>query len=155
MTVQVSTIRVTADCVGRFDTAASPEAAIRLVGSLLVADGAVTVGHVEAAVQREGEHPTGLPAEVPFALVHTDEPGALKLAAGVGVFAEPVLFRRMDDPSIVVPVQLVVMLSVPDRAVQAEVLSELVDAFADPEFAAQLLKSSPPEIAAEIAARLG
>ncbi len=131
--------------VARFPRAKGPEAAIRMVGALLVRQEAVTPAHVEAAVMREGEHPTGLPAEVPFALVHTDEPGALKLAAALGVFEEPVPFHRMDDPAETLPVRLVVMLSVPDRHGQAEVLSSLVSTLANRALAEQLLDTPEPE----------
>ena len=130
----------------RFPSAAGPDEAIRLVGALLVEAGAVTPDHVEAAVRREQEHPTGLPAGVPFALVHTDAPGALRLAASVGIFEEPVPFRRMDDPDQVLALRIVVMLSVPERHMQAELLSRMITALARPNVAEKLI--SLPETAA-------
>jgi len=117
--------------VARFESAADAAAAVRMVGHLLVAAGAATEAHVEAAVTREERNPTGLPAREPFALVHTDAVGALRLAAGLGLFDEPVAFRRMDDPSTVVEVRAVVFLCVPERERQAELLSALIQALAD------------------------
>lgn len=128
------------DLVRRFRSAAGPDEAIRLVGELLVEAGAATPEHVDAAVQREWEHPTGLPARVPFALVHTDAPGALRLAASVGIFDEPVPFRRMDDPNEVLQVHLVVMLAVPERHMQADLLSRLITALGTRELANRLLE---------------
>jgi PTS system galactitol-specific IIA component len=144
-TVQPSLFR-SPDLVSRFGSASGPEEAIRLVGALLVSAGAATPEHVEAAVQREFEHPTGLPARVPFALVHTDAPGALLLAASLGIFEKPVPFRRMDDPNEVLQVRLVLMLTVPERHMQAELLSRLITALARPNVAERLL-ALPPEAA--------
>lgn len=131
--------------VARFASATETADAIRMVGRLLVKAGAVTPEHVEAAVQRELEHPTGLPAKIPFALVHTDSPGALLPAASVGIFERPVPFRRMDDPNEVLQVRLVVMLSVPERHMQAELLSRLITALARPPFAERLVAMSAAE----------
>lgn len=139
--------------IRRFESAVDAADAIRLVGDLLVAQGAATSEHVEAAIAREAEHPTALPAAVPFALVHSDAPGALQLAAAVGVFNREVPFRRMDDASVVVPVRLVVMISVPDRHQQAELLSSLIKAFADPKLANQILNASPHEARTLLIAR--
>lgn len=119
------------DLVGRFESAPDAAAAVRMVGDLLVAAGAATAAHVEAAVAREEQNPTGLPAREPFALVHTDAAGALRLAAAAGLFDRPVGFRRMDDPAIVVDVRAVVFLCVPDRERQAELLSALIQGLAD------------------------
>ena len=134
------------DLVRRFPSAAGPEDAIRLVGGLLIRAGAVTPAHVRAALARELEHPTGLPAAVPFALVHTDAPGALRLAAALGVFAKPVGFRRMDDPTQVLAVHLVVMLAAPDRHMQADLLSQLIGKLTDPDVVRRLLVCAEPEV---------
>lgn len=131
--------------IRRFESAADAADAIRQVGTLLVIEGAATPEHVEAAIAREAAQPTALPAPVPFALVHTDAPGANRLAAAVGVFGREVPFRRMDDASVVLPVRLVVMLCVPDRHQQAAWLSALIKAFADPQVANQILEVSPEE----------
>lgn len=126
--------------VARFNSAEDPADAIRQVGGLLVAADAATPKHVEAAAGRELKQPTGLPAIVPFALVHTDAAGALKAAAALGVFAHPVPFRRMDHPGQVLPVQLVVMLTVPQRSLQAETLGKLIRTLADGAVATKLLR---------------
>ncbi len=140
--VQRSGLFWSPELVRRFPSAADPDQAIRLVGGLLTGAGAVTHDHVEAAVQREHEHPTGLPARVPFALVHTDAPGALRLAASVGIFEQPVPFRRMDDPNEVLQVRIVVMLAVPERHMQAELLSRLITALARTDLANRLIAAS-------------
>jgi galactitol PTS system EIIA component len=129
--------------IARFDGAADAGEAIRMVGHLLVAAGAATPEHVDAAVAREVEHPTGLPAAIPFALAHTDAPGALRAAAALGVFDRPVAFRRMDDPRQVLPVRLVAVLSLPERNRQAETIGGLIRTLADGSLAAQLLELSP------------
>ena len=51
----------------------------------------------------------------------------------------------MDEPDEVLPLRLVVMLSVPNRELQAEVVGALVRAFADAQFAARLLEVSSEE----------
>ena len=129
----------TPDLVARFSGAYSAAEAIRLVGGLLVRAGAITPAHIEAAVARESDYPTALPAEIPFALVHTDGPGALEPGAALGIFREPVPFHRMDQPEEILMVQLVAMLSVPDRSAQAEVVKGIVDALADGKTARALL----------------
>lgn len=135
------------ECIAHFPRVLSAKAAIRMVGSLLIRHQAVTVMHVEAIVRREAEHPTALPAEIPFALVHTDQPGALKLAVGLGIFSGPVPFQRMDNPSETLPVRLVAMLSVPDRGGQAEVLSQLISRLADKAVVERLLTAEPADAA--------
>ena len=134
--------------VARFPGARDAADAVRRVGALLVAAGAATPAYVEAAVERETEQPTGLPAPVPFALAHTDAEGALRLAAAVGVFDRAVSFRRMDDPDQELPVRVVAVLAVPTRHLQAEVLSGLLRRLADPELARALLAAPGPEAAA-------
>jgi PTS system galactitol-specific IIA component len=135
--------------VRRFPGARDAAEAIGLVGGLLVDARAVTAEHVAATIAREEAHPTGLPAPIPFALVHTDEPGAMVAAAALGIFDQPVKFRQMDDPQIDLPIRLVVMLSVPERHSQAQVLAGLIATFADEERAARLLEA-PEEEAARI-----
>jgi galactitol PTS system EIIA component len=154
ITTPETTIHWRPEYVGRFATASTAADAIRLVGAMLIAHGAVTSDHVQAAVRREAEFPTGIPAEVPFALVHTDAPGALRLAAALGCFDTPVEFRRMDAPDEILPVQLVVMLAVPHREAQADVLSALVSAFADSGFTRQLLATDAVHAARLLAQRL-
>ena len=139
--------------VARFDGAADAAEAIRLVGGRLVTAGAVTRRHVEAAIERELKQPTGLPATIPFALVHTDAPGALKAAAALGVFAEPVPFHRMDAPSEVLPVRLVAMLSLPERSRQAETIGALIRTLADGGLAGSLLEVPPARAQRLLAAR--
>lgn len=128
-----------------YEGAEDANEAIRLVGALLVRAGAVTQEHVEAAVRRELEYPTGLPSEIPFALVHTDAPGALEMAAALGVFTRPVAFHEMDDRTKTLPVKLVVFLSMPQRHQQAEVLGQLVRLLADATIARRLLTADPAE----------
>jgi mannitol/fructose-specific phosphotransferase system IIA component (Ntr-type) len=135
--------------VAAFDGAFSSADAIRRVGAMLVADGAATDRHVEGVVAREAEQPTGLPAEEPFALVHSDAPGAMRLAAAIGIFATPVRFRRMDEPYVVLPVRLVVMLTVPDRSHQATVISGLIALMTDADLVRRLL-TLPVERAREL-----
>ena len=117
--------------VRRFPSAPDAAAAIAMVGDLLVRARAATPEHVDAVMVREGRYPTGLPAEEPFALAHTDAAGALRLAAAVGIFDSPVPFRRMDDPDTLLPVRVVCVLCVPDRERQAELLSTLIQVLAD------------------------
>lgn len=134
--------------VRRFPGATDAADAVRKVGGLLVAEAAATPAYVEAAVRREAEQPTGLPAPVPFALAHSDAAGALRLAAAVGVFEHPVSFRRMDDPGQELPVHLVAVLAVPTRHVQAEVIAGLLRRLADPELARSLLAAPEADAAA-------
>jgi galactitol PTS system EIIA component len=147
MAISAPALTWTPDLIARYPQVLSAKAAIRMVGAPLIIRRAVTVSHVEAAVRREAEHPTALPAEVPFALVHTDEQGALQLAAALGIFAGPVPFRRMDNPSETLKVRLVVFLSVPDRSGQAELLSQLISQLADKDIAEKLLTASSAEAA--------
>jgi PTS system galactitol-specific IIA component len=134
----------TPELVQRFPSASGPAEAIRLVGDLLVKAGAATEAYVRAAIERERGHPTGLPARIPFALVHTDAPGARRLAASLGIFESAVFFGRMDRPEEKLPVQLVVMLAVPERHMQAELLGRLISALTEPGKAEELVTAPQP-----------
>lgn len=131
--------------VAVFDAAGAPEA-IRSVGGLLVEQGAATPAHVEAMVDREREQPTGLPAATPFALAHSDAPGALRLAVAVGLFASPVRFRRMDAPDVPIDVRMVAALTVPDRAHQATQLSTVIRALTEPGLVAAVARGDAADV---------
>ena len=140
--------------LARFEGAPDAAGAIRLVGGLLVAGGAATPQHVEAAVEREAANPTALPAAEPFALAHTDAPGALRLGVAVGIFEAPVPFRRMDDPAVTLPCRIVAMLTVPDRDHQASFLSSVIQSLADAPTARALLEAPAADAYRLLAGRI-
>lgn len=115
--------------------------AIGLVAGTLVDNGFITVEHAHTIIDREKTSPTGLAVTTPIALAHSGAPGVLKEGYALGVFEEPVTFRRMDDPKSTVPVQVVIVLAVSDRNRQTERLKTLIQRFTRGSLATELAAS--------------
>lgn len=129
------------DLLVRTGPCATASDAIREVGSALVSLGVAPTGYLDAILAREAELPTGVPADPPFALAHTEASGADRLAVAIGVLPVPVGFGRMDDPEETLDTRLVVVLAVPERTEHGMTLADLLKALAAPPLAADLVAS--------------
>ncbi len=93
----------------------SAEEAMRALAGLMLAEGLVRESFVEAVLEREKNYPTGIPAKVfDIALPHTMAEHVIEPCMAVGVLKEPVEFRQMGTPDIVLHPQLIFMLAISD-----------------------------------------
>lgn len=128
----------TPELVDRFDRADDAADAIRQLGERLISLGAINREYLDATIKRERAQPTGIPAEPPFAIAHSEAGGVRRFSLAMGVFAEPVSFGRMDDPQQHVEVRTVALLAVPGRSHHAAALKSVIDLLANPTVASQL-----------------
>ncbi len=113
--------------IARLDRAADAADAVRQLGERLISLGAIDRGYLDATIERERVQPTGIPADPPFAIAHSEAEGVHRLSLAIGVFAEPVSFGRMDDPSQNVAVRTVALLAVPHRSHHVSALKSVID----------------------------
>jgi len=123
-------------------------AAIKALGSLLVEDGFGKSTLVDAALERERLHPTGLALDsggINAAIPHADREHVAAPAIAVAVLATPINFRQMDDPDAEIPVRLVFLLALSDPESQVQTLRALGKALQNQELISRLVASTTPE----------
>lgn len=83
------------------------------MGNALVREGYVKDTYRKALIQREKQFPTGLDIYgIGVAIPHTDSCHVNKAGTALGILKNPVLFRHMEDESIIVKVRVIFMLAV-------------------------------------------
>lgn len=87
-----------------------------------------------ATIERESQHPTGLPTKpFPIAFPHADSEGVIDSALAVAILDSPVSFKNMADPDEELLVELVIMLANKDPEEQIETLRSLAELFGEQE----------------------
>jgi PTS system galactitol-specific IIA component len=118
-------------------TETSVEGALRELGDHAVEQGYADPAYVEAVVDRESEYPTGLsiPNEAfGLAIPHADPDHVIEEALVLGLPAEPVPFRSMDDPETTVDAEAILLLLVGDTDGYTQFLSNLAALFGESAF---------------------
>jgi len=121
------------------------EETIRILAEKLLSLGYVKESYVDAVLEREAIHPTGLSTEMPVGLPHTDIEHCIIPGIAVGILKQPVEFRMMGDPTQKVSVRLVFMLSVINPASQVKILRRLIDYFQQTKLLEKLAHSRTSE----------
>lgn len=107
--------------------AASAEEAMRALAKTMLAQGLVRESFVEAVLEREKTYPTGIPAKAfDIALPHTMAEHVIEPCMAVGVLKEPVEFRQMGTPDIVLHPRLIFMLAISDPKEQLGQLKKIM-----------------------------
>jgi PTS system galactitol-specific IIA component len=127
-----------------------------LLGDLaawLTANGYTTDGFADALLERERSYPTGLPtAGGGVAIPHADPRFARRAALVACRPAGPVGFRRMDDPSVTVDAELVVVLVLGDASRHMELLGGLAGVLGDGDRVRALTGAAGPAALLEVMA---
>lgn len=123
----------------------SAEEVLRSVAALALEQGYVRESFPDAVVQREADHPTGLPTPVPVAIPHTDTEHVVRPALAAVLLDPPVPFGEMGGAGDDVDVRLVVVLMVTDPAGQVGLLSRLITVLRQPELEQSLDGVDDPE----------
>jgi galactitol PTS system EIIA component len=112
--------------------AASAGDIIRQLGGLLHENGFVKDTFVQAVLEREVIYPTGLQTSLlGFAIPHTDTQHVLLPAVAVATLDQPAVFRAMDDPSVEIPVSIVMMLAISNPDSVVHVLRKVISILED------------------------
>lgn len=107
--------------------------------------GYVRPSFAEALLQRERDHPTGLPTATPVAIPHVDAAHVLRPALAAATLDAPVTFREMGSADRTVEVALVVVLLVTDPGAQVATLGRLIAMFQQPDLGAAVDALTTPE----------
>lgn len=129
---------------------------LETVAALALDRGFVRPTFAEALVDRERQHPTGLPTPTPVAIPHTDVEHVVRPALAAVLLDPPVPFGEMGGMGGDVAVRLVVVLMVTDPAGQVGLLSRLITALRAPDLGAVLADvQGPDELAAAVQGLIG
>lgn len=116
-------------------------AVIMQLGNLLYQAGYVRGSFVQAALDREGELPTGLPLEGDYnaAIPHTDIQHVIKPGLALATLSSPVIFQNMISPEEGVPVRLVILMALDQPKSQVEMLQEIALVLQNPKTIEKLI----------------
>lgn len=107
--------------------ATTAEQAMRALAGTMLDAGLVRESFVEAVLAREETYPTGIPARVfDVALPHTMAEHVITPCMAVGVLKEPVEFRQMGSPDIILHPRLIFMLAISDPNEQIGQLKKIM-----------------------------
>lgn len=115
----------------------SAEDALCELGTRATEAGYVEETYVDAVLDREATHPTGLSVQTAsfgVAIPHADVDRVKEQGLIVGLPSTPVQFHSMDDPDRTVDVEVILLLLVTDTDGYATFLSNLANLFSDEAF---------------------
>ena len=110
------------------------EDALRILSEKFVEAGVVEDNFLEGLLKREAVFPTGLlldDRDFGVAIPHTDPEYVKSTQLGFMTLDEPVTFKFMADPETEVPVKIIFMMAIKEAHGQVEMLSKLMEIFAD------------------------
>ena len=110
-------------------------------------------GYRQAILDREAEYPTGLPAAIKIAIPHCDHTLVKDSAIAMGVLKNSVDFQAMDDPSVTLDVQIVIMLALNEPHGHIEMLQKIISLIQNTEDLKEIIKSVSDEEVLEVIKR--
>ena len=126
------------------------EAVIHALSDRLFEYGAVEENYGEDTINREKNHPTGLPSK-PFAIAfpHAEAEGVHASSLAVATLSSPVQFFNMGDPDEILEVEIVFLLANKDPEEQVQALRQLALIFSDAEKLLYLREIESTQLAVE------
>lgn len=113
---------------------ADREEALESLARLLVEKGYCKEGFVEAILERERHHPSGLPmAGHKIAIPHTDSDYVNRSVLLFARLEEPVTFRSMGDPGESLEVSMISMFALKEKKEIGDLLEKLLTVYQDEE----------------------
>lgn len=110
----------------------------------------VKYGYRQAILDREAEYPTGLPAAIKIAIPHCDHTLVKDSAIAMGVLKKSVDFQAMDDPSVTLDVQIVIMLALNEPHGHIEMLQKIISLIQNKEDLKAIIKATSDEEALKV-----
>lgn len=121
--------------------ASSKEEVLKIMADKLLADNLVNEFYYDKIMEREKKFPTGIQANIGFAMPHTDPDYVVKDAISIAVLKEPVIFHDMGDVEAEVSVKLVFLLAFTRGEKHLEILQKVVELVSGKEALETLLNS--------------
>ncbi len=130
--------------------AVDSSSAIGALADRLYHFGAVEEGYKQATLDREAQHPTGLPTQ-PFGIAfpHAEADGVLQSSLAVATLKEPVTFFNMGDPEEELEVEIIFLLANREPEEQIQALRRLAMVFGQPDKLADLRSMADENVAAD------
>jgi len=114
--------------------------ALRSMAGLLVKRGFCRASFIDAILERERLHPSGLPMPGPkIAIPHTDAEHVHRSVILFARLKQPVEFRSMGDPEERLPVRLVSMFALKEKRLIGDLLETLITVYQNEEILNSLL----------------
>lgn len=113
-------------------------------------EGFVKEGYKEGIIKREEEYPTGLPAEIKIAIPHCDHTLVNEAAIAIGILEKSIDFKAMDDPSMSLDVEIVIMLALDEPHGHIEMLQKIIKLIQSSEDLKKILSSKDDEETSQI-----
>lgn len=108
---------------------------IKFLSEKLREKGFVKESFCGAVLEREKKYPTGLYlGKVNVAIPHADIKYVNKPGMAITTLQKPILFKKMDDPTLSIPVHIVFLLALVDPNEYVKFLSNLTRSFSDKSF---------------------
>lgn len=108
---------------------------IKFLSEELREKGFVKESFCGAVIERENKFPTGLYlGKINVAIPHADIKYVNKPGMAVATLQKPISFRKIDDPTLSIPVHIVFLLAIVDPNEYVKFLSSLTRSFSDKSF---------------------
>lgn len=120
---------------------------IKFLSEELREKGFVKESFCDAVIERENKFPTGLYlGKINVAIPHADIKYVNKPGIAIATLQKPILFKKMDDPILSIPVHIVFLLALVDPNEYVKFLSSLTRSFSDESFISLIYSLNDTEI---------
>lgn len=122
------------------------EEVLNFLSTKLLEGGYVTQDFPKGIIEREKKYPTGLPSKgIGIAIPHTDNELVNETSIAIGVLNHPVTFQSMENPSVELKIQIVMMLAIKEPHGQIEMLQKVIDIIQDVELTQKITTALEPK----------
>ncbi len=120
---------------------------ITQLSQILIGQGYARPSYTQAAIEREGTYPTGLPTDgVKTAIPHAGIEHSLKPGMAIATLARPVQFGELGNPANKIDVSIVFTLCVTNPDAQVYLLQSLVEMYKDADLLRRLHAATDPSV---------
>ncbi|MBS7578019.1 MULTISPECIES: PTS sugar transporter subunit IIA [unclassified Enterococcus] len=113
---------------------------IQFLAEKLYENNYVNEDYIATIQAREAEYPTGLPSTPPgIAIPHANFEMVRKTTLAIATLENSVQFQSMDDKSVQLPIQIVIMMAIGEPHGQVEMLQKVVSIIQDEPLRAQMI----------------
>lgn len=113
---------------------------IQFLAEKLYENNYVNEDYISTIQAREAEYPTGLPSTPPgIAIPHANFEMVRKTTLAIATLEKSVQFQSMDDKSVQLPIQIVIMMAIGEPHGQVEMLQKVVSIIQDEPLREQMI----------------
>lgn len=118
---------------------------ISYVSKILYREGFVKKGFRDALIQREEEFPTGVEAEINFAIPHSESKHVNKSTFTIIIPDETIEFKSMINPNESINAKIIVVMVLKEKEEHIDFLKRVIQLFQKPKQLEVVLKSDKNE----------